>query len=74
VVSGGTPDELVLVALIEARDARGGGAGQLPQSPGSPSPNERATRTATLDQAIQNVLQTVSDNQKAAPRGLPRPR
>jgi hypothetical protein len=68
VVAGGSPDELVLIALIEAKNAKGGAAGPLPQSPQPPAAGERATRPATLDQSIANVIQTLMDTQHPAPR------
>jgi hypothetical protein len=54
---GGTPDDLVLIALVNARDA----ASRAQRDAG-------ASGLASLNQHIGNVIQTLTDTQRPAPR------
>jgi hypothetical protein len=66
-VSEGVPDELVLIALVDARSAGGGSAREaLANMDGAPPVENRPGRTskAKLEQTINNVVQTLTDTQR----------
>lgn len=68
VVTGASVDELVLITLIEAQNAHGGTVGAVAASPEPPAAGERATRSATLEQSIANLLHSLADTQHAGPQ------
>jgi hypothetical protein len=69
IVPGASQDDLVLIALIDAR-----GSGEAGSHDIAVADKEGATRRASLEQSIGNVIVTLKDTQRAGRAKLPRPR